>query len=99
MSNDSVRVLNILGREYSIKAPRGEERVLQDAAAVLQAEIAANKKKFPYVTSNELVVLSALNLCARQLSAGDKPQDPADVAQRIAVINRRIREQLESQDS
>ncbi|MNF69399.1 Z-ring-associated protein [compost metagenome] len=99
MSNDSVRVLNILGREYSIKAPRGEERVLQDAAAVLQAEIAANKKKFPYVTSNELVVLSALNLCARQLSARDNPQDPAYVAQRIAMINRRIREQLESQDS
>ncbi|MNN99324.1 hypothetical protein D3C81_2189320 [compost metagenome] len=66
---------------------------------MLQAEIAANKKKFPYVTSNELVVLSALNLCARQLSARDNPQDPAYVAQRIAMINRRIREQLEAQDS
>ena len=66
---------------------------------MLQAEIAANKKKFPYVTSNELVVLSALNLCARQLNDREKPQDPADVAQRIAVLNRRIREQLESRDS
>ena len=99
MSTDGVRVLRILGREYSIKAPAGEEQVLQDAAAMLQAEIAANKKKFPYVTSNELVVLSALNLCARQLNDREKPQDPADVAQRIAVLNRRIREQLESRDS
>ncbi|MDH4564219.1 cell division protein ZapA [Pseudomonas sp. BN411] len=96
MSTDSVRVLRILGREYNIKAPAGEEQVLQDAAAMLQAEIAANKKKFPYVTANELVVLSALNLCARQLNAGDKPHDAADVSQRLARLNRRIREQLDS---
>ncbi|MBT8769079.1 cell division protein ZapA [Metapseudomonas boanensis] len=99
MSNDSVRVLRILGREYNIKAPAGEEQVLQDAAAVLQAEIAANKKKFPYVTANELVVLSALNLCARQISPRDKLNAPADVAQRIAVLNQRIRERLDSQGS
>ncbi|KAF1051280.1 MAG: hypothetical protein GAK43_02478 [Stenotrophomonas maltophilia] len=47
MSQSGVRVLRILGREYSIKAPAGEERTLQDAAALLQAEIAANQKKFP----------------------------------------------------
>ncbi|MDH4566376.1 cell division protein ZapA [Pseudomonas sp. BN414] len=96
MSTDSVRVLRILGREYNIKAPAGEEQVLQDAAAMLQAEIASNKKKFPYVTANELVVLSALNLCARQLNAGDKPHDAADVSQRLASLNRRIRAQLDS---
>ncbi|QEY62632.1 cell division protein ZapA [Metapseudomonas lalkuanensis] len=95
MSTDSVRVLRILGREYNIKAPAGEEQVLQDAAAMLQAEIAANKKKFPYVTANELVVLSALNLCARQLNATDKPKDTDDVTRRLAVLNRRIRAQLD----
>ncbi|MNJ79833.1 hypothetical protein D3C77_779850 [compost metagenome] len=63
---------------------------------MLQAEIAANNKKFPYVTGSELVVLSALNLCARQLNAGDNPQDEADVTQRLAVLNRRIREQLDN---
>ncbi|MFC5699426.1 cell division protein ZapA [Pseudomonas sp. GCM10022186] len=97
MNNDGIRVLRILGREYSIKAPPGEERVLQDASAMLQAEIAANKKKFPYVTASELVVLSALNLCARQLNAPGAPVDVADATQRIAVLNRRIREQLDSQ--
>ena len=95
MSTDSVRVLRILGREDNIKAPAGEEQVLQDAAAMLQAEIAANKKKFPYVTANELVVLSALNLCARQLNATDKPKDTDDVTRRLAVLNRRIRAQLD----
>ncbi|MCO6058098.1 cell division protein ZapA [Pseudomonas sp. MOB-449] len=96
MNRDGIRVLRILGREYSIKAPPGEEQVLRDAAAMLQAEIAANNKKFPYVTGSELVVLSALNLCARQLNAGDRPQEEADVTQRLAVLNRRIREQLDS---
>ncbi|BAU74915.1 cell division protein ZapA [Metapseudomonas furukawaii] len=98
MSTDGVRVLRILGREYNIKAPAGEEQVLQDAAAMLQAEIAANKKKFPYVTSNELVVLSALNLCARQLNADDTPTDTDAVARRLATLNRRIREQLGAQN-
>lgn len=99
MKTDSVRVLRILGREYNIKAPAGEEQVLQDAAAMLQAEIAANKKKFPYVTANELVVLSALNLCARQLNAGEKPKDATDVTQRLSVLNRRIRAQLDNTGS
>ncbi len=95
MSTDSVRVLRILGREYNIKAPAGEEQVLQDAAAMLQAEIATNKKKFPYVTANELVVLSALNLCARQLNGAERPKDTDDVTRRLAVLNRRIRAQLD----
>ncbi|MCP8462339.1 cell division protein ZapA [Pseudomonas sp. ZM23] len=98
MSGDGVRVLRILGREYSVRAPAGEERRLQDAATLLQAEIAASKKKFPYVTSNELMVLSALNLCARQLGAQDGDRDEADAVERIAALNRRILDHLQRQD-
>lgn len=97
MSGDGVRVLRILGREYSVRAPAGEERRLQDAAALLQAEIAASKKKFPYVTSNELMVLSALNLCARQLGAQGEERDEADAVERIAALNRRILDHLQQQ--
>lgn len=98
MSGDGVRVLRILGREYSVRAPAGEERRLQDAAALLQAEIAASKKKFPYVTSNELMVLSALNLCARQLGDEVQAHDDADAVERIAALNRRILDHLQRQD-
>ncbi|AGI26763.1 hypothetical protein H681_24480 [Pseudomonas sp. ATCC 13867] len=98
MSDDGVRVLRILGREYSVRAPAGEERRLQDAAALLQAEIAASKKKFPYVTSNELMVLSALNLCARQLGEEGQALDDADTVERIAALNRRILDHLQRQD-
>ncbi len=33
MSRDGVQVLSILGRDYSIRVPAGEERALADAAA------------------------------------------------------------------
>ncbi|EPS1796656.1 cell division protein ZapA [Pseudomonas aeruginosa] len=91
MSRDGVQVLSILGRNYSIRVPAGEERALADAAALLQAEVDANKRKFPYVTSNELVVLSALNLCARQLGAndGESPRLRA-VEQRLEALVERI---------
>lgn len=90
MSRDGVQVLSILGRDYSIRVPAGEEG-LADAAALLQAEVDANKRKFPYVTSNELVVLSALNLCARQLGAndGESPRLRA-VEQRLEALVERI---------
>ncbi|MBF2981383.1 cell division protein ZapA, partial [Pseudomonas aeruginosa] len=32
MSRDGVQVLSILGRDYSIRVPAGEERALADAA-------------------------------------------------------------------
>ncbi|MDF3934606.1 cell division protein ZapA [Pseudomonas citronellolis] len=99
MNKDGVRVLRILGREYSIKAPAGEEHALQEAAALLQAEITASKQKFPYVTSNELLLLSALNLCARQLAPReDAEEDEARAVERLAALNRRIRAHLQSQD-
>ena len=99
MSDDGVRVLRILGRDYSVKAPAGEERALQEAAALLQAEIAAAKQKFPYVTSNELLLLSALNLCARQLAPrGEAEEGDERAVERLAALNRRIRAHLQSQD-
>ncbi|MDF3841435.1 cell division protein ZapA [Pseudomonas citronellolis] len=99
MSDDGVRVLRILGRDYSVKAPAGEERALQEAAALLQAEIAAAKQKFPYVTSNELLLLSALNLCARQLAPhGEAEEGDERAVERLAALNRRIRAHLQAQD-
>ena len=98
MKNDGVRVLRILGREYSVKAPAGEERALQEAAALLQAEISANKQKFPYVTANELLLLSALNLCARQLAPREDEGDEDEAVQRLTALNRRILAHLHSQD-
>ena len=44
------------------------------------------------------MVLSALNLCARQLGAQGEECDQADAVERIAVLNRRILDHLQRQD-
>ena len=42
-----VKVVSILGEDYSIKAPAGEEQTLLDAALMLKAALAETKKKYP----------------------------------------------------
>ncbi len=40
-----VKVVSILGEDYSIKAPAGEEQTLLDAALMLKAALAETKKR------------------------------------------------------
>ncbi|CAN1595296.1 Z ring-associated protein ZapA (modular protein) [Pseudomonas mediterranea] len=44
---DGVTVVSILGEDYSIKAPAGQEQALLDAAAMLKAALADTKEKIP----------------------------------------------------
>jgi cell division protein ZapA (FtsZ GTPase activity inhibitor) len=69
MSSDShaVKVVSILGNDYSIKAPAGEEQTLLDAAVMLKAALADTKKKYPSLIGDKLLVLAALNLCSQQI--------------------------------
>ncbi|WP_191489558.1 cell division protein ZapA [Pseudomonas sp. FEN] len=68
-SSDGVTVISILGEDYSIKAPAGQERTLQDATVMLRAALADTKKKFPTLIGDKLLVLAALNLCSQQIEA------------------------------
>ena len=90
MSRDGVQVLSILGRDYSIRVPAGEERALADAAALLQAEVDANKRKFLRHQQRAGGALRA-HLCARQLGAndGESPRLRA-VEQRLEALVERI---------
>jgi len=64
---DGVKVVSILGEDYSIKAPAGEEQTLLDAAMMLKAALAETKKKYPALIGDRLLVLAAMNLCSRQI--------------------------------
>ena len=64
---DGVKVVSILGEDYSIKAPAGEEQTLLDAAMMLKAALAETKKKYPTLIGDRLLVLAAMNLCSRQI--------------------------------
>ncbi|MHC8356173.1 cell division protein ZapA [Pseudomonas sp. LB3P81] len=62
-----VKVVSILGEDYSIKAPAGEEQTLLDAAMMLKAALADTKRKYPTLIGDRLLVLAAMNLCSRQI--------------------------------
>ena len=62
-----VKVVSILGEDYSIKAPAGEEQTLLDAAMMLKAALAETKRKYPTLIGDRLLVLAAMYLCSRQI--------------------------------
>ena len=58
-----VKVISILGEDYSIKAPAGEEQTLLDAALMLKAALDDTKRKYPTLIGDRLLVLAAMTLC------------------------------------
>lgn len=91
MSDNSVHVLTILGRDYTIKASASEEARLRQAAALLQERLDESHQRFPGAGSHELLVLTALNLCVPLLSHGEQLEA---VQGRLAACAERIGEQL-----
>ena len=73
-----VKVVSILGEDYSIKAPAGEEQTLLDAALMLKAALAATKKKYPTLIGDRLLVLAAMNLCSQQIEMQKRHQQELD---------------------
>ncbi|GAB3472650.1 cell division protein ZapA [Azotobacter salinestris] len=93
MKENGVRVLRILGREYPIKASADEERVLQEAAALLQERVAESRQRFPNASKDELLVLTALNLCVPLLQQG---QQLREAEERLAACIEQIARQLQT---
>lgn len=91
MRDNGVRVLNILGIDYPVRAPAGEEAALEQAVAKLQEQLDQNQRRFPRAGSNELLVLTALNLCVPLL---EHEQQLREVEQRLGALSERIRGQL-----
>lgn len=69
---DGVKVVSILGNDYSIKAPVGEEQTLLEAAVMLKSALADTKRKYPSLIGDKLLVLAALNLCSQQIELKQK---------------------------
>ncbi len=92
---DGIKVVSILGEDYSIKAPAGEEQTLLDAALMLKAALADTKKKYPALIGDRLLVLAAMNLCSQQLEMQKRHKQELDryqeqVSATVEVISRTI---------
>ena len=90
-----VKVVSILGEDYSIKAPAGEEQTLLDAAMMLKAALADTKKKYPTLIGDRLLVLAAMNLCSQQIEMRKQHQLELDryqeqVSATVEVIAKKI---------
>jgi len=73
-----VKVFSILGEDYSIKAPAGEEQTLLDAAMMLKAALEDTKRKYPTLIGDRLLVLAAMNLCSQQIEMKKQHQEELD---------------------
>ena len=85
MSEETIKVVEILGNDYSIKAPPGEEQALYDAAMMLKSTLADTKRKYPTLVGDRLLVLTAMNLCS-QLQAAREAHE-ADLSRYQAQVN------------
>ncbi|MCW3149008.1 cell division protein ZapA [Stutzerimonas stutzeri] len=72
MKDEGIQILKVLGRDYSIRAAEGQGTLLSDAAALLQEHLEASRRLFPGASSDKLLVLTALNLCAPLLEQGEQ---------------------------
>lgn len=62
-----VNVVSILGNDYSLKAPEGQEETLSQAVRMLNVALAETKRNYPTLIGDKLLVLAALNLCSKQI--------------------------------
>lgn len=69
MSQNTTRVVEILGSDYTLRAPADQEQTLFDAAMMLKASLAETKKKHPTLLGDRLLVLTAMNICSQLLEA------------------------------
>jgi len=93
--NEGIKVVSILGEDYSIKAPEGEDNPLMSAVTMLKASLATTKKKYPTLIGDKLLVLAALNLCAEQIEMQKRHQQELDryqeqVSATVEVISKAI---------
>ena len=93
--SEGIKVVSILGEDYSIKAPDGEDSTLLKAVTLLKASLATTKQKYPTLIGDKLLVLAALNLCAEQIDMQQRHQQELDryqeqVSATVEVISKVI---------
>ena len=97
MREENVSVINILGREYSIKTAEGKAEALSESALMLKKLLAETKQASPTLVREKLLVLAALKLCAQQIELQVQHQAQiealeAQINERVAGLNSLIRE-------
>jgi cell division protein ZapA len=93
-----VNVVSILGNDYSLKAPEGQEETLSQAVRMLNVALAETKRNYPTLIGDKLLVLAALNLCSKQIElkrehAQTLERTQAQIDATVDAISRTISDQ------
>jgi len=93
-----VNVVSILGNDYSIKAPDGQEETLGKAVRMLNTALNETKRQYPTLIGDKLLVLAALNLCSQQIELQQAHQQTlartqAQIDATVSAISRTIADQ------
>jgi len=93
-----INVVSILGIDYSIKAPEGQEETLSQAVRMLNTALNETKRPYPTLLGDKRLVLAALNLCSRQIELQNEHQvtlarTQAQIDATVDAIARTIGEQ------
>lgn len=93
-----INVVSILGIDYSIKAPDGQEENLAKAVRMLNTALNETKRQYPTLIGDKLLVLAALNLCSRQIEQQQEHQQTlarsqAQLEATVSALSRTIAEQ------
>jgi cell division protein ZapA (FtsZ GTPase activity inhibitor) len=75
IDRDATKVISILGNDYTIKAPAGQEQTLMDAVVMLKSALSETKRNYPTLIGDRLLVLAALNLCSKQIELKQQHAD------------------------
>lgn len=95
--SENLNVLSILGNDYTIKVPEGQQQALVTATALLKASLADTKRRHPTLVGDKLLVLAALNLCSQQVELKRQHQEELDrlqskVSATVDVIEKSVRQ-------
>jgi cell division protein ZapA (FtsZ GTPase activity inhibitor) len=99
MSGDGVtiQVISVLGHDYSIKVPVGQEADLTASTLLLKRLLAETKAQSATLIGERLLVLTALKLCAQQVELEQRHRQNIEriegaVSARVADIAGLIRQ-------
>ena len=83
--------ISILGQQYKVGCPDGEEDSLRASAEQFQAQLKQMKTANKNLRSEQLIVISALNFCHQLNQEKDKNKKNADLLnQRISSLKESI---------
>ena len=98
MSDKGALTISLLGREFRVACPEGEERQLQSAADYLNRKLKEVRDTGKVVGNERIAIMAALNIAHEMLSRkpGDSTGDSAAVRRRIIAMQETLESALAS---